>query len=497
MRNFDIALAAAACLVAVSSAAGQGRTVVSATIVDPGGLPYAGASLTATLTTPVGTAGAYLNGVQIAGVVGPVQLDPTGSFLLNLADNTLVRCATPTGTIVACVPQTQWSFKVTISPGVLPPLGTGPQTCTATLTISGASQNISSSFPCPALASTSNGLGVFKYNPADSSGTGACFTNATCAELVATPVNPPATGAGVSTISPDLNADTFFNSVNDTTGNIWEESTQFGALRITEHSPNITGVFVLEQVGGTTLGGNCFSGGAGSPPCALGYYGEAGDDVVSNGNVNANSQDQVSFQAQIALNRLSPAHANNAAGFLMMRPAQCATTALGVRPCGTAGENAVNLWGMEVQDLEGRGTTQTAGVHIEAQTNPTSTTHNFAIAVESGGGTSQFDGTSTAVNCQLGGAAGTTSPAACTSATAGMIAVPASQTSYTVNTTKVTANSEIFVQQMTDNSGLPSAPACNAGTTNPIQSARVAGTSFSISLTSVASVTCFKFWIVN
>lgn len=100
-------------------------------------------------------------------------------------------------------------------------------------------------------------------------------------------------------------------------------------------------------------------------------------------------------------------------------------------------------------------------------------------------------------NCQLGGAAGTTSPAACGSAAAGMIAVPASQTSYQVNTTAVTANSEIIVQQMTDNSGLPSSPTCNSGATTPIQSARSAATSFTITLTSVASVTCFKYWIIN
>jgi hypothetical protein len=103
----------------------------------------------------------------------------------------------------------------------------------------------------------------------------------------------------------------------------------------------------------------------------------------------------------------------------------------------------------------------------------------------------------TNTNCQLGGAAGTTSPAACGSASAGMIAIPASQTSYTVNTSTVTANSEIFLMQMTDNSGLPSSPTCNSGAITPIQSARVAGTSFTFTLTSVASVTCFKYWIIN
>lgn len=136
---------------AASSTFGQGRTIVSGTIADPAGAKYAGASLTATLSTPTGTVGAYLNGVQIAGSVGPVQLDLTGSFLMSLPDNTLVQCANAVGQIVACNPQTQWNFAVTLSPGVPPPVGTGPQTCPATITISGSSQTVSSSFVCPLL----------------------------------------------------------------------------------------------------------------------------------------------------------------------------------------------------------------------------------------------------------------------------------------------------------------------------------------------------------
>lgn len=87
-----------------------------------------------------------------------------------------------------------------------------------------------------------------------------------------------------------------------------------------------------------------------------------------------------------------------------------------------------------------------------------------------------------------------TDPAACGSASAGMITIPASQTTYTVNTTTVTANSEIFIQQARDNSGLPSSPTCSSSANNPIQSARSAGTSITLT---VASVTCIKYWIVN
>ncbi len=103
----------------------------------------------------------------------------------------------------------------------------------------------------------------------------------------------------------------------------------------------------------------------------------------------------------------------------------------------------------------------------------------------------------TTTNCLLGGATGTTSPAACVAAPAGKVAIPASQTTYTINTTAVTANSEVFVQQVSDNSGLPSSPTCSTTVDAPLQSARVAATSFTFTMTSVASVMCYQYWIVN
>jgi hypothetical protein len=146
------------------------RTVVSGTITDPNGLPYSQASVRVTLSLPTGALGAYLNGAQIAGSVGPVATDNTGSFLVQLADNTLIQCANAQGQLVTCAPQTQWAFSATLSPGVAPPLGTGPQTCNATITISGASQNVSSNFVCPALSVSSagaspNGSTIYAWAP--------------------------------------------------------------------------------------------------------------------------------------------------------------------------------------------------------------------------------------------------------------------------------------------------------------------------------------------
>jgi hypothetical protein len=98
--------------------------------------------------------------------------------------------------------------------------------------------------------------------------------------------------------------------------------------------------------------------------------------------------------------------------------------------------------------------------------------------------------------CQLGGATGTASPAECFQSQSGVIAVPASQTTYTVNTNAVTAASQIIVQQTTDNTGISSAT-CDPGAIAPLISGRTAGTSFTISLNSVAAVTCFQYTIVN
>src|SRR5216684_6495435 len=124
MRKFF--LSAAAILFLALPAIAQ-RTVVSGTVTDASLLPYAGGSLVATLSLPVGASGAILNGVQISGATQRVTLDNTGSFLMQLPDNALVQCTNAAGQIIACAPQTKWTFSVTLSPGVVPPVGTGPQ----------------------------------------------------------------------------------------------------------------------------------------------------------------------------------------------------------------------------------------------------------------------------------------------------------------------------------------------------------------------------------
>lgn len=101
----------------------------------------------------------------------------------------------------------------------------------------------------------------------------------------------------------------------------------------------------------------------------------------------------------------------------------------------------------------------------------------------------------TATNCAIN----TATPGACGAAITGVIAVPTTTTSYTVNTTAVTATSRIFINPVNDNTGIPSAPTCTtpAGAGDGLPTARVAGTSFTFGFPSTTGVTCWNFLIVN
>jgi hypothetical protein len=150
-------------LLAIAPAARAQLTAVSGTVIDPNGIPYAGATIKAQLTSPGSTltinnqaqcAGGGFGSapcqMPIQGTAGPIALGANGAFSFNLPDNVQVRPV-----------NTQWIFTVNISPGILPPAGTGPQTCTATITITGASQDISSNLSCPALVQIANPSRVY------------------------------------------------------------------------------------------------------------------------------------------------------------------------------------------------------------------------------------------------------------------------------------------------------------------------------------------------
>jgi hypothetical protein len=90
------------------------------------------------------------------------------------------------------------------------------------------------------------------------------------------------------------------------------------------------------------------------------------------------------------------------------------------------------------------------------------------------------------------------SPAACVSASAGSVTVPASATTEVVNTTAITANSQVL---LTFDSSLGSKldVTCNTTAVQGTISARTAGTSFTIKLPTAPSKdpACFSYEIVN
>lgn len=107
------------------------------------------------------------------------------------------------------------------------------------------------------------------------------------------------------------------------------------------------------------------------------------------------------------------------------------------------------------------------------------------------------------VNCptepSLGGRcllASAVSPLACGSSSNGKVAVPATTTTYTVNTLAVASGSVITLIPTTDNTGIAGAPVC-AALVSPFaqQTASVTGTSFTFSLPSNAGISCFAWSI--
>jgi len=138
MRKFLPAILLA--LVTAAAASAQ-KTTVTATIVDPQGIPYANGSVSAQLV-PAGVI-ATVSGAQIGGFVGPAATNDNGSFSMDLFSNPSI---SPAGTA--------WVFTV-CNPGVPSPLGFGNVCFNSTpLTISGATLDISSTLNALALPLT-------------------------------------------------------------------------------------------------------------------------------------------------------------------------------------------------------------------------------------------------------------------------------------------------------------------------------------------------------
>lgn len=146
------ALALAGALLFLGQAAhAQTQTNVTATVVDPLGIPYANGTYSIQLI-PTGT-NPSVNGQSIGGAFNGTT-DATGSFNVSLWPNASIVPAATT-----------WQFTVCTNPGgVAPPLGTGNQ-CTppTAVTIAGASQSLSATLSAvaPRLTLIGSGGGGF------------------------------------------------------------------------------------------------------------------------------------------------------------------------------------------------------------------------------------------------------------------------------------------------------------------------------------------------
>jgi hypothetical protein len=139
-------------LLSASLAQAQNPTIVTGTIVDPASVPYYPGSVTACLT-PV-TIDPIANGRHINNSIGanycPIAGIPTtstGAFTASIPPNSSI---TPGGT--------QYVFTVTAL-GSGPPAGKGPQTFQSTITIAGATQDVSATLNAVALTLLNSGGG--------------------------------------------------------------------------------------------------------------------------------------------------------------------------------------------------------------------------------------------------------------------------------------------------------------------------------------------------
>jgi len=143
-------------VIPITNLAAAQFTTVTGTVTDPNGLPYAFGTIVPTLLT---SASPTLNGLAYTPPTQPTGLSSSGSFTMQLADNTVLLPAA-----------TKWNFLVCSAVGtVLPAGGKGPIcfSLAAPITISGSSQDISGNLNSASVSLTSapviatSGVGFF------------------------------------------------------------------------------------------------------------------------------------------------------------------------------------------------------------------------------------------------------------------------------------------------------------------------------------------------
>lgn len=149
-KLLTLALVVAGAFLFAASASAQNFITITGTVVDPNGIPYGAGTMSAVLT-PGAPGGWTLGGQPYSGRVGPITLNSSGSFTATFGSNAAIK---PAGT--------QWHITVNSNPGgIPPPLGTGAQTFSITITLN-SSQNISTQLDAaaPKLTNFAGGMGT-------------------------------------------------------------------------------------------------------------------------------------------------------------------------------------------------------------------------------------------------------------------------------------------------------------------------------------------------
>src|SRR5258708_7315258 len=192
-KIFAIALVFSGAFLFASTVRAQNFIAITATVTDPNGIPYGAGTMSAVLTP--GTPGGWtLGGQPYSGRIGPVTLDSTGKFTANFGNNSAIL---PAGT--------RWQITVNSNQGgIAPPLGTGAQTFTVTVTLN-SSQDISATLNAAAPKLTNITVGAGSVISVSCGNLANIFT---CA--VANPTTTPALSftpvAGAPTISGTISA---------------------------------------------------------------------------------------------------------------------------------------------------------------------------------------------------------------------------------------------------------------------------------------------------
>ena len=231
MKKLILALAIA---ILSPLAARAQTTLVTGTVTDPNGVPYANAKLTVNLSpaTPgpytltinnqaqctAARAGTAPCQVPFTPSPSTITLSPAGSFTVTVQDNTQI---TPSGT--------QWIFNISIYSA--PPVGVGQVSFAVTATISGASQSVSSTLSAAAPALT------YVTSGASNPGGNAVYASTYVTALPATVVTDASTTNNQNTISCPNSDCKFLTDKNATIGNTifaTGSSCQAGGLALAE-----------------------------------------------------------------------------------------------------------------------------------------------------------------------------------------------------------------------------------------------------------------------